>query len=75
MNNKITIIHSEDHDWSALYIDGKLAAEGHEIRAVDILDELHIDYEEKTVSNEWVENNGGTMPDSEKKCNKGLINE
>ncbi len=75
MNKKITIVHTEDHDWTALYIDGKLATEGHEIRAVDILDELHLEYEEMTVSNEWAEKTGGRFPDTEKKCDKGLINE
>lgn len=33
-----TIATSEDGDWEALYINGRLEAEGHNIRAADVLD-------------------------------------
>ena len=32
------IATSEYGDWQGLYINGKLVAEGHEIRAIDVLD-------------------------------------
>ena len=35
-----TFIAAECGDWEALYIDGKLAAEGHYIRAWDVLDAI-----------------------------------
>lgn len=33
-----TIATAEEGDWQALYTNGKLAAEGHEVRAIDVLD-------------------------------------
>ena len=37
---KFTFVTAECGDWQALYIDGKLAAEGHSIRARDVLDAI-----------------------------------
>ena len=37
---KFTFVTSECGDWQALYIDGKLATEGHSIRARDLLDAI-----------------------------------
>lgn len=37
---KFTFVTSECGDWQALYIDGKLAAEGHSISARDLLDAI-----------------------------------
>ena len=37
---KFTIVHPECGDWEALYVNGKLAAEGHMIRAIDVLDAI-----------------------------------
>lgn len=33
-----TIATAEEGDWQALYTNGKLAAEAHELRAIDVLD-------------------------------------
>lgn len=38
MNTKFTIVYPESGDWEALYINGKLAAEGHSLSVGDILD-------------------------------------
>lgn len=38
METNFTFVNSEDGDWQALYINGKLAAEGHTIKAKDVLD-------------------------------------
>ena len=37
---KFTFVGSECGDWETLYIDGKIAAEGHGIRAIDVLDAI-----------------------------------
>ena len=37
---KFTFVTAECGDWQALYIDGKLAVEGHSIRARDVLDAI-----------------------------------
>lgn len=38
MKTEFTIVHPESGDWEALYINGKLAAEGHSISVGDVLD-------------------------------------
>ena len=40
MKTKFTIISPESGDWEALYINGKLAAEGHSLDARDVLDAI-----------------------------------
>lgn len=50
-------------DWEGLYIDGKLYAEGHSLRASDVLDALDIPTETVTVDEEWMEDEG-QLPDS-----------
>lgn len=37
---KFTFVTAECGDWQALYIDGKLAAEGHSVNARDVLDAI-----------------------------------
>lgn len=37
---KFTFVTAESGDWQAMYIDDKLAAEGHGIRARDVLDAI-----------------------------------
>lgn len=37
---KFTFVTAECGDWQALYIDGKLAVEGHSVRARDVLDAI-----------------------------------
>ena len=37
---KFTIVSTKCGDWQALYIDGKIAAEGHTVRAEDVLDAI-----------------------------------
>lgn len=38
---KFTFVTAESGDWQALYINDKLAAEGHSISARDVLDAIH----------------------------------
>lgn len=38
METNFTFVNSEDGDWQALYINGKLAVEGHTIKTRDVLD-------------------------------------
>ena len=38
METSFTFVNSEYGDWQALYINGKLAAEGCIIKAIDVLD-------------------------------------
>ena len=38
MKTKFTIVSSESGDWEALYINGKIAAEGHSLNVRDVLD-------------------------------------
>lgn len=37
---KLTFVTAECGDWQALYVDGKLAAEGHRVDARDVLDAI-----------------------------------
>lgn len=37
---KFTFVTAESGDWQTLYINDKIAAEGHSIRAVDVLDAI-----------------------------------
>ena len=37
---KFTFVTAECGDWQALYVDGKLAAEGHRVDARDVLDAI-----------------------------------
>ena len=37
---KFTFVTSESGDWQALYIDGKLAVDGHSVSARDVLDAI-----------------------------------
>jgi len=63
----ITFVHSEDHDWVCLYIDGKEAYQGHSINNMELLNCLGIKYESKEVTNEWAENQGH-FPKNLKDC-------
>ena len=45
-----TFVTSEYGDWIALYIDGKLAAEGHTVTARDVLDCIADIFPNKVVS-------------------------
>ena len=37
---RFTFVTAECGDWQALYVDGKLAAEGHSVSARDVLDAI-----------------------------------
>ncbi len=37
---EFTMVRPECGDWEALYMDGKLIAEGHSLRAYDVLDAI-----------------------------------
>ena len=59
MKTKFTIVHPESGDWEALYINGKLAAEGHSLSVQDVLDcidnILPNEYKYMTISDETAE--------------------
>lgn len=40
MKTKFTLVSCESGDWEALYINDKLAAEGHNIRVRDVIDSI-----------------------------------
>ncbi len=42
---KITLVHSPDHDWVGLYVDGELKHEGHSINENEMLELLQPVYE------------------------------
>lgn len=72
MPNKITLVYSEDHDWVALYIDGKMVNEGHSLSIRSVIIALGFQFEVKCVSNEWAENQG-RFPKNEKDCAPGIL--
>lgn len=41
---KITYVMNQDGDWEAIYVDGKLAAQGHSLEVWDVLDALGVKY-------------------------------
>lgn len=59
MKTKFIIVHPESGDWEALYINGKLAAEGHRLSVRDVLDcidsILPNEYKYMTISDEAAE--------------------
>ena len=59
MKTKFTIVDPESGDWEALYINGKLAAEGHRLSVRDVLDcidnILPNEYKYMTISDETAE--------------------
>lgn len=59
MKTKFTLINCESGDWEALYINDKLAAEGHSIRVRDVIDSisdiLPNEYNEIEISDEIAE--------------------
>ena len=59
MKTKFTIVYPESGDWEALYINGKLAAEGHRLSVRDVLDcidnILPNEYKYMTISDEIAE--------------------
>lgn len=56
---KFTIVHPEDYDWEAFYINGKLVKEGHRLDAYQVLEcieqALVCDIELIEISNEAAE--------------------
>ena len=59
MKTKFTIVHPESGDWEALYLNGKLATEGHSLSVQDVLDcidnILPNEYKYITISDETAE--------------------
>ena len=57
---QFVIVSPESGDWEALYMDGKLIAEGHSLRVIDVLDAIadvllnEVSYDE--ISDERAEN-------------------
>lgn len=63
--NELTLVRPECGDWEALYVEGKLVAEGHSLDAMNVIEciaeSLGIDYEFKEVPDEIAESG---MPES-----------
>lgn len=64
------ILATGDMDWQGLYVNGKLAAQGHNIQLHELADaiierlpRLDISYEEKSVDYDWMEDRGD-LPDN-----------
>ena len=59
MKTKFTLVSCESGDWEALYINDKLAAEGHNIRVRDVIDSINgilpNEYNEIEISDEIAE--------------------
>ena len=59
MKTKFTLVSCESGDWEALYINDRLAAEGHSIRVRDVIDSisdiLPNEYSEIEISDEIAE--------------------
>lgn len=59
MKTKFTLVYPESGDWEALYINGKLVAEGHSLSVQDVLDcidnILPNEYKYITISDETAE--------------------
>ena len=59
MKTKFTLVRCESGDWEALYINDKLAAEGHNIRVRDVIDSINgilpNEYNEIEISDEIAE--------------------
>lgn len=49
---EITLVDGDD--WTGIYIDGKLAAEGHSFDKADLLQILNIPYEYKEADPDWM---------------------
>lgn len=59
MKTKFTLVRCESGDWEALYINDRLAAEGHNIRVRDVIDSINgilpNEYNEIEISDEIAE--------------------
>ena len=59
MKTKFTLVRCESGDWEALYINDKLASEGHNIRVRDVIDSINgilpNEYNEIEISDEIAE--------------------
>lgn len=55
---------SNDDDWEGVYINGELAAEGHSISAQDLADVLSLEFQSIYVSNEWLGDEVGNLPEN-----------
>ena len=59
MKTKFTLVRCESGDWEALYINDKLAVEGHNIRVRDVIDSINgilpNEYNEIEISDEIAE--------------------
>jgi len=67
---KIHFIHSDTGDWTGMYIDGKLAIEGHKVTAKDVLDALGYKYTQECHYEDYFEDNGGGCPKTLEKNNE-----
>ena len=46
---KVNLLHSEDHDWVGIYVDGKLVNEGHSFTPEMVLEAIGREYASLTV--------------------------
>jgi hypothetical protein len=62
MSKRIERFTSEEGDWEALYVDGRLEVEGHSLDAHQIFKALDVEYTSREVSSEWLDAHGCTFP-------------
>lgn len=60
--SKPFVVVAESADWEGVYINGVLQAEDFSISPGDIFAMLGIHYDKVKVSEEWLENNGRSLP-------------
>jgi hypothetical protein len=59
----LTFVGNDAGDWEALYVDGKLFCQGHEVETYDVLRALGIKCDGFDVSDDEMEELGCSFPD------------
>lgn len=66
---RVCIVGNDD-DWEGIYINGRLANEGHRVAVRDVLDAVKgktlIDYEYRTCDRQWLYDHGNLPDDLER---------
>jgi len=62
MNKKIVLVDCEGGDWEGLYIDGKLADEGHRLTVYGVLTALNIEFDIEEASGDAMDKMGCSFP-------------
>ena len=60
--SKPEIVLFEGEDWGGIYINGKLAVEGHHVRTSDLIEAMDLQVRHLTYDEAWIETYG-SLPD------------